>query len=247
MRLDLIASGGWIPTPERETCCLLARDGDAALLIDAGTGVANLVQRPDLLDGVGRLDIVLTHFHLDHVIGLVYLPALELPSRPRLFGPGAALYGVATSEVLRRLVGSPLFGSELDDIVESCAELEEGGQQVGGFSVTCRAQHRHPDPTFALRLGDELTYCTDTEFDEGNAAFARDTHLLAHEAWCTEDAPANKRGHSSAREAATVARDSGAQALVLIHVNPLGDVAALEREAAATFPDVTVGSDFLEL
>jgi ribonuclease BN (tRNA processing enzyme) len=247
MRFHLVASGGWIPTPERETCCLLARDGDSALLIDAGTGIANLVQRPDLLEGVGRLDIVLTHFHLDHVIGLVYLPGLELPRRPRVFGPGAALYGVATAEVLGRLIGPPLFGSTVDDLLESCGELEEATQQIDGFSVSCRAQRRHPDPTFAIRLGDELTYCTDTEFDEGNAPFARGTRVLAHEAWCTDDVPANKRGHSSAREAATIARDAGAQSLVLIHVNPLGDAAALRREAAATFPNVAVGTDFLEL
>jgi ribonuclease BN (tRNA processing enzyme) len=247
MRLHLVASGGWLPTPERQTCCLLARDGDSALLIDAGTGIANLVQRPDLLEGVARLDVVLTHFHLDHVIGLVYLPALDLPTRPRVFGPGAALYGVATSAVLGGLIGTPLFGSNLDDIFEGCEDLDEGTQQVGSFAVSCRAQLRHPDPTFAIRLGDELTYCTDTEFDEGNGSFARATRVLAHEAWCTEGAQAIKRGHSSAREAATIAREAGATSLVLIHVNPLGDAAALQREAAATFPNVAVGTDLLEL
>src|SRR3712207_2885018 len=137
MRLHLVASGGWIPTAERETCCLLARDGDSALLIDAGTGVANLVQRPDLLEGLDRFDILLTHFHLDHVIGLAYVPGLDLPKRPRLFGPGAALYGMSTAAVLRRLIAPPFFGSGVDDILDGCDELEEGSQRVGGFPVSC--------------------------------------------------------------------------------------------------------------
>jgi ribonuclease BN (tRNA processing enzyme) len=247
MRLHLVASGGWIPTPERETCCLLARDGDRGLLIDAGTGLANLVQRPDLLEGVRQLDIALTHFHLDHVVGLAYLPGLGLARRPRLFGPGAALYGQPTCEVLGRLVGRPLFGAELADLVEACGELEHGPQELGGFAVACRAQDRHNDPTFAMRLGDELTYCTDTAFDPGNVEFARGTRVLAHEAWCTDATPADKAGHSSAAEAATVAQQAGAQSLVLIHVNPLGDPVALQREAESIFKNAAVGTDLLEL
>ena len=247
MRLDLIASGGWIPTSERETCCLLARDGDHALIIDAGTGIATLVEHPELLEGVGQVDILLTHFHLDHVIGLAYLPGLALDAPPRLFGPGSELYGRATEEILGRLIGPPLFGAEVGDVLGSCGELREGAQQLGGFAVSCRAQHRHPDPTLAIRLGDELAYCTDTAFDEGNIEFARHARVLAHEAWCTEDAPADKAGHSSAHEAATIARRAGVRSLVLIHVNPLGDPAALEREAAAVFAEVAVGGDLLAL
>jgi glyoxylase-like metal-dependent hydrolase (beta-lactamase superfamily II) len=45
-------------------------------MIDAGTGIATLVERPDLLDGLDRLDILLTHFRLDHVAGLAVLPRL---------------------------------------------------------------------------------------------------------------------------------------------------------------------------
>ena len=247
MRLDLIASGGWIPTSERETCCLLARDGEHALLIDAGTGIARLVERPDLLAGIARLDIVLTHFHLDHVIGLAYLPGLALGAKPRLFGPGAALYGASTEEILSGLVTRPFFGAEVGDLLEVCGELSEGEQELGGFALGCRAQHRHSDPTLAIRLGDELTYCTDTAFDEDNVAFARGTRVLAHEAWCTEDAPADKAVHSSAREAATVAEGAGAHALVLIHVNPLGDADALGREAGSVFAGAAVGSDLLSL
>ena len=247
MRLDLIASGGWIPTSERETCCLLARDGDHALIIDAGTGIATLVEHPELLEGVRQVDILLTHFHLDHVIGLAYLPGLALDARPRLFGPGSELYGRPTEEILGRLIGPPLFGAEVSDLLDSCGELREGTQQLDGFAITCRAQRRHPDPTLAIRLGDELAYCTDTAVDEGNVEFARGTRVLAHEAWCTEEAPADKAGHSSAREAATIALRAGVRSLVLIHVNPLGDPAALEREAAAVFAAVAVGRDLLAL
>ena len=78
----LLGSGGWIPTSRRATCSALVRDDDHALAIDAGTGIGHLVEDPGLLEGIRRMDIVLTHFHLDHVVGLAYLPALSLPQAP---------------------------------------------------------------------------------------------------------------------------------------------------------------------
>jgi glyoxylase-like metal-dependent hydrolase (beta-lactamase superfamily II) len=79
-----------MPSEQRETTCVLVRDGARALVLDAGSGLRRLVDEPTLLDGVARLDVVLTHFHLDHVCGLAYTPAL--PLRPTLWAPGRWLY-----------------------------------------------------------------------------------------------------------------------------------------------------------
>ena len=91
----ILGAGGWIPTGTHATCSALLREGDAAVLIDAGSGVERLVADPSLLDGVERLELVLTHFHLDHVVGLAYLPGLRgaggIP--PRIWGPAQALFG----------------------------------------------------------------------------------------------------------------------------------------------------------
>ena len=73
-KLIVLGGGGWFPANGRHTACALLRDGDGAILIDAGTGVGRLVENPDLLDGVQQLDILLTHFHLDHVVGLAVPP-----------------------------------------------------------------------------------------------------------------------------------------------------------------------------
>ena len=81
MVVTLLGSGGFAPSAVRETACALVRDGPRALLLDAGSGVRRLVTDPWYLEGVTHVDVVLTHFHLDHVCGLPYLCAL--PSRPR--------------------------------------------------------------------------------------------------------------------------------------------------------------------
>ena len=84
----LLGSGGGIQTQSRCTCSALFRCEDKGLLVDAGTGVSHLVTQPPLLEGVNELAVVLTHFHLDHLVGLSYLPSLS-PRRPiSIYGPG---------------------------------------------------------------------------------------------------------------------------------------------------------------
>jgi ribonuclease BN (tRNA processing enzyme) len=244
VRVTLLGSGGWIPTRERETCCALVRDGDAAVLIDAGTGVSRLLERPDLLEGAAGLDIVLTHFHLDHVAGLAYLPAVDVEKR--LWAPGAWLYGVDSAALLARLLDPPLFAFRLPELVESVGEIDEQGLELGGLPVGVRVQERHTHPTLALRVGEQLAYCTDTAYDEGNVGFAAGASLLCHEAWHaapdTDDA-----AHTASGEAARIAREAVAGELVMIHVNPLlGSDADLLAAAAAEFERSRVGEDLLE-
>jgi ribonuclease BN (tRNA processing enzyme) len=243
----LLGSGGWIPTSMRATCSALRRRGDHALVMDAGTGISRLVERPDLLDGVQTLDVVLTHFHLDHVVGLAYLPALPLPHPPRIYGPGQRLHGRSTREILERLIGPPLFAVELEAFVSEVGEIDESGLELGPFDIAARIQSHHNDPTLAFRLDGLVTCCTDTSYDGGNVAFAQGSRVLMHEAWYTEDAPREESTHSSAREAAEIARRAAVERLVLIHIRPGGDEEALLEEARSVFENSVLGSDLLAL
>jgi ribonuclease BN (tRNA processing enzyme) len=239
----LLGSGGWIPTSRRETCSALVRRDRRALLIDAGTGVSRLVEEPALLDGVEQLDVVLTHFHLDHVVGLAYLPALSLPEPPRLHGPGRWLYDAPTADILARLLGPPLFGLGVAQLTSSVAEIDPGGASLGPFDLAVRAQRRHSAPTVAYRLGDELTYCTDTAHDPDNASFAGGCSLFLHEAWCTEAEARDLAIHASGRQAAELAAGAEVRDLTLIHIRPGQDEASLAADAVEVFPAAAVGAD----
>lgn len=241
----LLGSGGWIPTSRRETCCAYLRDSGHAMLIDAGTGVQRLVENPELLAGVESLDIVLTHFHLDHVAGLSYLPAL--PLQATLWGPGEVLAGASTAALVGRMFGSPLFGARLEQITAEIREVPSAAFELGPFALSSRVQRLHTDPTLALRIGDALAYCTDTAADPGNASFAEGAELLLHEAWHAGSSTDDET-HSAAGEAGRIARDASVERLVLIHINPLGgsddEVVAAAR---VEFPHVSVGEDLVPL
>jgi ribonuclease BN (tRNA processing enzyme) len=221
------------------------RRGEDALVLDAGTGLQRLVADPALLDGVQRLDIVLTHFHLDHVCGLGYVPAL--PVRPSVWAPGAWLYGAPSAELLAPLLRAPISPFEPSEVGE-VRELEDGPQTIGAFGLTTRAQPLHWAPTAGLRVGDELALVTDTAYDPGSADLARDVAHLLHEAWSTSEEPVAAEGDATAAQAGRVAKDAGARRLTLIHVNPRWpDTDALLADARALMPEAELGRDGAEL
>lgn len=246
MRLQLLGSGGWIPSEKRETCCALVREAKQAALIDAGTGLHRLIESPTLLAGAERLDIILTHFHLDHVVGLAFVPALGLDVPPRIHGPGAWLYQQSTQEILEQLLGPPLLHADFEAIASEVVELEPGSLELGPFAVQLREQRRHSAPTAALRFGDLFTYCTDTAYDDGNRSFAAGSKLLIHEAWYVEDHPQDAHTHASAREAGELAEAAQAEQLVMIHIHPRADERKLLTEAQASFKKSVVAEDGME-
>jgi ribonuclease BN (tRNA processing enzyme) len=245
LRAWLLGSGGWIPTEARETACVLVRDGERALVLDAGTGLQRLVNDPARLDGVRTLDIVLTHFHLDHTCGLAYVPALAV--KPELWAPGAWLYGASSAELLDPLLRSPISPFEPGELGE-IRELAPGSQTVGSFALTTRAQPLHWAPTAGLRVGDELALVTDSAYDPGSIELARNVAHLLHEAWSTSDRPVAREGDATAAEAGRVAQEAGARRLTLVHLNPrLQDEDELLADARRYAPDAQLGRDATEL
>jgi ribonuclease BN (tRNA processing enzyme) len=246
--LTVLGGGGWFPAHDRQSACALLRHGDTAIMIDAGTGVGRLIERPELLDGVTRLDILLTHFHLDHIAGLAYLPALGRCEHTTLWGPGALLYGSSTWAVLDPVSHQPFHPVPLEQQQIEVRDLPAGELELAGVRVTTRRQDRHSAPSLGLRFDDQLAWITDTAYDPGSGPFASGCDVLAHEAWFVTAAPRNPDIHSSGAQAAQVAADAGVEQLVLIHLPPFSEsIDPLLREAQDGFPSVVAGRDGLTL
>jgi ribonuclease BN (tRNA processing enzyme) len=244
MEAWLMGSGGFIPTDTRETTCVAIRDGDDALILDAGSGLRRLTTGT-ILRGVRRIDIVLTHFHLDHVSGLAYAPVL--PVRSTVWAPGAWLYGRSSESVLAPLRTPPLSAFEPDELGE-VRELAEGVQQVGAFTVTTRMQAKHSAPTAGLRVGDALALVTDTAYDDASIAFTQSVSHLLHDAWSTEAAPVATDAHTTGVQAGQIATAAGARRLTLVHISPrLTDEVALLADARRAMRTAEIGRDGVRL
>lgn len=244
MRLTLLGTQGWIPTPSRETTCLAVEDDGRLLVFDAGTGLRHLID-PSWRAAVERcaeVHLFLTHYHLDHVCGLAYLPAVFSQHRVVVHAPDEAITGIDPEEAITGLIRPPynprpwheLPGVEIET-------LREGVAQVAGHRLAVRPQV-HSDVSVAYRLDDALVLATDTTADPRTAAFAAGAAVLLHEAWYLGDAdaadvPAALRAgypaHSEALAVARLAAEARVGRLVLVHLNPLLDEAAYSAMAAA--------------
>ena len=233
-KFTLLGTGGWIPTTRRETTCAILSLPGILFIFDAGTGLARLLEerfRPELEPG-REVHLFLTHYHLDHIAGLVYLPAMFKGRTIHLHPPAASVTGVDPLETINSLVRKPFNPTSLAEmpVKISIEPLDEGDHEIEGVMVRVRKQI-HPDPSVALRIADLLVFATDTAADLMTAEFSHGVQLLVHEAWidgAEEDDPATKHiareayvAHTSARQAARLAAQAGVQDLVLCHLNPV--------------------------
>src|SRR3954452_9414894 len=135
----ILGSGGFVPTGRRGSSSLLLppEGSDGAVVLDAGTGLRRLITDRELLAGRRRLDVLLTHFHIDHVCGLAYLTEL-LDLDITIHGPGAELYDTATADILARVFSPPLMPIDLDTIDVAVAEVGLGVVAIGDLDVALR-------------------------------------------------------------------------------------------------------------
>lgn len=102
----------------------------------------------------------------------------------------------------------------------------------------------------ATRRGRSIVYITDTRPTDALLAFAEGADLLIHEATYSDDEEemARARYHSTARQAAIVARDAGVKQLYLTHFSTrFATTAPLVAEARAVFSATKAAREFKEV
>ena len=114
MRVTLLGTRGSMPAPGRATAhyggntpsvAVCANDG-TQLVLDAGTGICRLVG--DIPQSTTRIDILLTHLHMDHIQGLGFFGPLYHPGIAiHIWGPASSTLPLDSR--LTRYLSPPLF------------------------------------------------------------------------------------------------------------------------------------------
>lgn len=100
------------------------------------------------------------------------------------------------------------------------------------------------------RPGRKIVYTGDTRPSRKIVELSRGADVLIHDATFGEDLKeeAETGGHSTAKEAAEIARKSEVEKLVLTHPSPrYSDISELQEEAREIFPNSLMAEDFMEL
>lgn len=227
------------------TVCVLLRMAGETIVLDAGSGLMDL----DVPEG--RCTILLSHAHVDHLLGL--------PACPKLYEPGfaAAIYAAARGggprEQVSALMTPPLWpvGPEAFRAAVAWRPLPEGAFQLGRVEVS-HTPGNHPGGVTLFRLsagGRSMVYATDCELDEATKTalipFAKGCDLLLCDAQYTDEEYADKAGwgHSAVSMALGFSAACGAKRTVLLHHAPERTDAALDAlaETLKDRPDCALG------
>lgn len=227
-----------------DTSCVEVRNADGAVLVlDAGSGLVRL--NPVLDPCPSRLDILLTHLHMDHIQGLGFFQPLFRPEiEVHLWGPVSSTMGL--DERLVRYLSPPLFPVRLRDLPNlEVHDVRPGSITVGPFRVTADLVI-HPGPTLGYRVesdGRSLAYLPDHEPALGARTFPKppewtsgydlseDVDLLIHDFQYTTEEYRERQGwgHSAMSHTVAFATQVGAGRLVTFHHDPEHDDATLDR------------------
>lgn len=288
MDLSLFFAGtaGSVPSARRGLPALLVRAGGDRMLFDCGEGTQQQLLRSV---GLPELDAVfLTHFHLDHWLGLLgMVKTFDLRARERpltLYGPPGLR---ALIEAMRPVIGRTGYPLRLVEL-EPHEEVRFGGYLVAAFPVehrvtaygyafveddrpgrfdaaAARALGVQEGPDFGRlqrgetvdgvrpeqvvgppRPGRRIVISGDTRPCQTTEVYAHGADVLVHEATFLEDERdrARETAHSTAAQAAEIARDAGVRLLALTHLSTRYFPRDVRDEARATFAETVVPRDF---
>jgi phosphoribosyl 1,2-cyclic phosphodiesterase len=253
MRVRIWGCRGSVATPGPDTvrcggntsCIEISLDDGTVFVLDAGTGIRELGN--ELVErGVKRLNLLLTHLHLDHLEGLrFFAPLFDPETTIALWGPRSPV--LALKERIRRSFSPPLFPIDLMDTPAQVVfhELPKSSWQIGTARLTA-SLIVHPGPTVGYRIeadGSSVAYIPDHEpaltgdFTQrtrdwiSGGSIAQDVDLLLHDAQYFEDEYDDRLGwgHSSVVSAMAYADAVGARRVVLFHHDPAHSDDIMER------------------
>jgi len=234
---------GSLPSPGSDTvryggntpCVEVRGDDGGILLLDAGTGIRRV--GASIEADVPRVDILLTHLHMDHIQGLGFFePLFRQCFDVHIWGPASTTLGLYGR--LNRYLAPPFFPVRLRDLPcrLSLHDVPIGSFNIGEFQVTA-ALVCHPGWTVGYRISDHatvMTYIPDHEPALGARFFpqepewtsgfdlAANTDLLIHDAqYSVDEYPEHVGwGHSTISHAIAFAIAAKVKQLVAFHHDP---------------------------
>jgi phosphoribosyl 1,2-cyclic phosphodiesterase len=244
VKLKVWGARGSVPAPGPEmnryggntSCCQLTLSDGTELILDAGTGIRSLGIA--LAADLPKVNILLTHLHLDHIQGLMFFPpCFRSEAEITIWGPASP--EASLEDRIARYISAPLSPVEVRELPcevnfldTPASEWELGPAKIRAEAVT----HRGPTLGYRITDGDtSVAYIPDHEPALGAPLedldpewisgydLARDADLLIHDGQYTdEEYPEHVGwGHSRINDTLTFASRVEAKRLLLFHHDPL--------------------------
>ncbi len=238
-QLKVLGARGSVPACGREfaafggsTSCYQVQAGDQTVFLDAGSGILSAP-----VDFEVPPVILLSHLHLDHVLGLgMYARLSRKGLSTDIYVPAAD--DAAAEAVLNGLYEPPYWPLTLKNYAGDVQIRSLPASLTFGDLRIDTMEGFHPGGCRAFRLsfvGKSLVYATDQEPDaaglEALAAFSENADLLLFDGQYTEAEYEKRRGfgHSTAQRGMQLMQACGAKKLLIVHHDPNSTDAVLQQ------------------
>lgn len=230
MRLTMLGTGNAVVTHYYNTCFVLS-DGDRHLLVDGGGGNTLLKQLKEAgIDWRDVREIFVTHRHIDHLLGIVWVMRMICQGMTRggLEGDFTLVSHAEVLAILRQMAHDLLAPADAAHVDERLHlhEIKDGdtldliGHPTTFFDI---ASTKATQFGFAMELGEgkRLTCCGDEPCSPHCEDYAKKCTWLLHEAFCLweerEIFKPYEKHHSTARDACELAARLNVENVVLYH------------------------------
>lgn len=255
-KLTVLGTRGSVPVEGKDfeiyggaTSCYKVQADNEEIYLDAGSGIVSALPKAN-----SNITILLTHMHLDHLVGLPFFIALTQKDRPiEIYA--AKRVGLMPKEALDRVISNPFWPCKIEDYPAKVSfHLLPEKFFIGEVEIDT-LEGSHPKGSTIYRLtynGKSIVYATDFEHNpEACAAladFAKGCDILLYDAQYTAEEYERYKGygHSTPEEGIKVATAAGAKKLIFVHHAPLRndkELAELERKFDVQF--AKTGDEFL--
>jgi phosphoribosyl 1,2-cyclic phosphodiesterase len=216
------------------TSCLEVRCGSRLLILDAGTGLRRLGM--SLVDSQVSADILFTHTHFDHIVGLPFFAPLFLPENSFRLWAGHLLPEQDIETVLCEMMMAPLFPVPMEVMAAAKTFNDFECGETLQFTPEIRVRTgplNHPNRATGYRIeyrGRSLSYITDTEhqgdaLDQNILDLIDGTDLFIYDSTYTEEEYGDHVGwgHSTWQRGVALADAARVGTYVVFHHDPSHD------------------------
>ena len=210
MRITFLGTNGWYDTSTGNTICILVETDKYDIILDAGNGI---YKADRYISNKKPIYLFLSHFHLDHIIGLHILGKFN-------FNQGLYICGQAgTKEILNKIINLP-FSMPLDRLGYKIDiyDLSEKKQKIPFTLEFLPLLHSSLTLGYRFELDNKIiSYCPDTGYCENAVTLAKNADLLITECAFKPGQASDDWPHLNPETAARIAKEAAAKKLALVH------------------------------
>lgn len=244
MRVIFLGTMGWFDTRLGNTLSVLVDTGKEYVIFDAGTGFSKI---DNYIKDKRPIYLFLSHFHLDHIIGLHALNKFVFSQGIKVFGPKG------TRKMFNLIINAP-YSKPIHKLKSEVQVTDI----TRGFKFPFDIKYEkllHTTVCYGYRLSANdktIAFCTDTGPCKGMQVLAKNADVLIAESSLPSGVVARGWPHLNPEQAAGAAKAAKAKKLVLVHFDSgdypkESDVRIAEKSARKIFRNTIAARDGLYL